>query len=290
MRINSGIEALRLISAFLVVWFHAGLSFGHEISYSGLIVFVVLSVHFSFTSHVIGVRYLDRFQRYLYPWLVWSLFYGVANVYSFKPFIDLSRGQLYLVLSGTHIHLWYLPYMFLMLLAVDYVKRNYHPLLICVISFISFIAFVMFAPMWRPLSFDFGAPFSQYMHAFGAILIGSYIWSSKSLPFYSRLFADLSLLIAIVVSYADSGVFVPYLVGYVICLIALRNNFVIPWGPKISWLSSGLFGVYLMHPIFIHLGGRLGLDHLIPLFAFISSLFIVLLLRYLLPSHTKYLL
>ena len=59
MRKRADIEFLRVLSTFGIVWFHSGV-FGHEFAYSGLIVFLILSMYLAGGSGAADVLTLRR--------------------------------------------------------------------------------------------------------------------------------------------------------------------------------------------------------------------------------------
>ena len=104
---NGLLDYGRLIAVLGIVWFHAGAP-GARVAYAGLPFFLVLLALPSQSG------LLKRAQRLLVPFVIWSAIYAlVFTVHSIRvgadPFI---WWRPYSVLSGTSIHLWFLPYAF----------------------------------------------------------------------------------------------------------------------------------------------------------------------------------
>ena len=75
---NDSLELLRSVSAFGIVWFHIVDAPARDIGYTGLVVFVLLSVALSQTStSAVNLRQfaLRRFRRLAPPWAFWCVIY-----------------------------------------------------------------------------------------------------------------------------------------------------------------------------------------------------------------------
>lgn len=126
---NASFDYVRLIAVIGIIWFHTGAPQGH-IGYSGLSYFLMLLVflavpqisHLRCTKHRAPafLRYAAaRGRRLILPWLAASLLFGGLKM------ADVSRGATWasefnttMWLTGTAIHLWFLPFAFVICLAV----------------------------------------------------------------------------------------------------------------------------------------------------------------------------
>lgn len=165
---NASIEVLRIISAFLIVWYHSGLMLGHAISYSGLIILIIISIYLSIQSNHSGLQVLGRLKRIMLPWILWFFIYGLGNIVLFNSFFKYEQSYLINTLIGTHIHLWYLPFIFIALTFSSIIKERMPSV------FIAYIAWVLTVSIWIDWSLDIGAPFSKYIHAVGGVILGLY--------------------------------------------------------------------------------------------------------------------
>ena len=116
MQRNDSLDLLRSVSAFGIVWFHIVDAPARDIGYTGLVVFVLLSVALSQTSTSavnLSQFALRRFRRLAPPWAFWCVIY--LPVFAYR----IATGGLTLeelgpswLLVGTSVHLWYLPFAF----------------------------------------------------------------------------------------------------------------------------------------------------------------------------------
>lgn len=285
------IELLRVISAFGIVWFHSS-AVGRDIAYSALIVFLVLSIYLSAQSTKPTRSVVDRAKRLLVPWLVWFVFYGAINLAIHKPFIPLNNGIISGIFVGTRVHLWFLPFIFFILIAFDWLRNRMSPRFIGYAC--STLAILIFATAsdWRPWALKLGAPFGQYADAVNGIIIGAFLAHYYYMPNLVR-----SLLLIIILGLAAylsmlpmSGVGVYYFIGVSISAAILLFNLPLPAGINFNWLSECTLGIYLIHPFYImifshsELVSRLSM----PFVVFLASAISVILIKRIAPSVAKY--
>jgi surface polysaccharide O-acyltransferase-like enzyme len=108
---NGFVDYCRLVAAFGIVWFHTEAP-GYRVAYTGLPFFLVLLALPSRMSLA------DRARRLLLPLLIWSVVYAL-----FRAWNAAEQGQAlfgwwkpWMPLVGTSIHLWFLPFAFLVAL------------------------------------------------------------------------------------------------------------------------------------------------------------------------------
>ena len=81
MKRNLGVELLRLLSTFGIVWFHSGTT-AKEFAYSGLVVFLVLSMYLGGKHGSADKQtFRRRVERLIIPWLFWCVIYAGLNVF-----------------------------------------------------------------------------------------------------------------------------------------------------------------------------------------------------------------
>lgn len=298
MRID--IELFRIISAFGIVYFHSGNLYGREVAYGGLIFFVIVSSYFA-TKSLRQKKPLDRFKRLIVPCILWSIIYGFLNF--------VLKGKIFLtdcylagcILSTPSIHLWYLPYIYLVLIAIDWIKTAFSKDSIGSFSGVIAAILLLSASIWR--TFEYPVPFGQYLHALPGVFIGIYLGYYFSIKVRHRKFILLLIIASILltVCLTIKGVGIPYLLGLLPSLLLLKQDlFTKSERPRlgntrltltkntikiIPSIASLMFGVYLVHSIFIVILRYLGMnDYSLPLVAFILSLAFVFIVREKLPQ------
>ena len=125
----ANIERLRIVSAFCVASFHTHDWFPRSI---GVVGFIILLL--SFCAFVVdkpepyGIAKVARrkSRRLLKPWLFWSIVYGglglAKMVYENVSFSDVFSPTM--LLTGTRIHLWFLPFAFVAALVLTLIHRR----------------------------------------------------------------------------------------------------------------------------------------------------------------------
>jgi len=260
-RITS-IELLRLLASLGIIFFHAQAP-GALIGYSGLPVFMMISIAFSAmdTKHKSFNSIASaKFKRLGNPWIFWSMVYlclkWIKCWHEGNP--GICPFQSYMILTGTSLHLWYLPFALLILTIVSLsvhkgllpVKNKYVYLYI-VISVIFFVVCSLLLPRVKG-----AVPFSQWVFItpsipMGMILAVTPLGEKKSLRILLVVFIILVVSSLILNSYGYNRLIVPYLVALGGCIaawtVSTKTNHTIN---KLALLS---FGIYLVHPLFGYL-------------------------------------
>ena len=98
----------------------------------GLPVFIIAALTLAFrkpTLPKLGESARLRTRRVLWPWLVWSAAYGIGYVLLAVKSPDTSLRDLFdpwMVVAGTSVHLWFLPFIFVAELAALAALRCLH--------------------------------------------------------------------------------------------------------------------------------------------------------------------
>lgn len=283
---RTDIELLRIISAFGVVWYHAGTSYARDVAYAGLVVFLVLSAYFAGVSNK---RYsvFDRAKRLLIPCVLWSAFFAVITLSRGLELYPESYSLFSKVLSTPAIHLWYLPFVFISIVCIDQLKRWVPSVYLASASSVGASILLLSSPEWR--QWDLIAPLSQYIHACTAVLIG--LFFSQRIQNKATAVA-LSVLLFVSTVYVYSlkvhDVSTTYLVGLLASSILLFKRDLIPSIPFVYKVSSLMFGVYLLHPFVLLCASFLGLSgNIVPVVGFVASTIIVYLMSMTLPPWVK---
>lgn len=270
------IELLRIVGAFAIIWFHSGVQ-GHELSYAGLVFFLILSTYFAGKDGSARELLRRRFQRLLVPWIFWFAIYGLANVLGGRAFVPLGKGWLAGVLAGPSIHLWFMPFIFGCLVVLDAVNRHLPRKAIALSSAALAILVLAGTPLWRPYSLEFGAPVAQYLHALAAVFIGTFLLyfdaPRKELSWF--LLVAMLLIANEMVPYP--GVGIPYLIGIALAFVLASRISAWSLPINVTPLSKCTLGIYFVHVLLLKTVAKSGLARgvFVPLAAFALSIAVV---------------
>lgn len=273
--LNYNIEFLRVLAVFGIIWFHSPHQLnGKVIAYSGLIIFILISVYYlKKEKGRIHQLIKKKANRLIKPWAFWFLIYGILNLFSSKSF--LPESTISAVLAGTKIHLWFLPFLFIVSVTFIIVQRTrinsiFADHFILIISIITLIA----APIWRV---DIERPWAQWFHAVPAVFIG--ITISNQNHFHKFMYCAYSvciILISLLLIYMNlSGVGVPYLIGFILFNLGLKIKKNIRINSLLK-MSKATFGIYLIHPIIFSINYKIGIqDYVAAILTFVLSYLII---------------
>jgi peptidoglycan/LPS O-acetylase OafA/YrhL len=227
---NGLIDYGRFVAALGIVWFNAQAP-GGRIAFLALPFFLVLLALPS-NSGLGG-----RAKRLLLPFLIWSVIFAMLStalsVKSQAPPFEWWRWNM--VLSGTWVHLWFLPFAFLAAVFAPWFR---HPLA----SFGgALLAAVMLVMDWVPKP----VPYGQW--AFGVIpfLVGVAYFS------WGWRLAVLTLLASSMVLFLGRSEpdNITTLAGTALALLFLTNS--LPATQVSDWCARISVWIYLAHPLVI---------------------------------------
>ena len=286
---RNDIELVRLLGAFGIVWFHSMDPIGHNVAYGGLILFVVYAVYFSITSKKIHLL-RDRFRRLIIPYLFWTGLYGLFNLSTSNSFFTPASAEIAPIFATPSIHLWFLPFIFIVLLIIDTFREKLigttATYIFCLLATVS----LALSYIWR--TFYYHYPIAQVLHVIPAVLIGLVYGNlstvnKKAAPFI-WIFLLLGSCVAIIMKVEGMGW--TYLTGLLLTTPLVLKNSIIGNSRFISSLGSTTFGTYLLHPIIMEVFGYLKISG--PLLAptvFISSTVLIYTTQKLIPFKiTRY--
>ena len=263
------IEALRLLSALGIVWFHAAHS-AIALAYSGLVVFLVLSVALGGRSGRPDAATLQRRAlRLLRPWLFWCGLYAAFNAVRGLPAWPLDAGWVAGVLAGPSIHLWYLPFMFGVLVLLDLLRAHVALRTLATTGFVMALALMATAPWWRPVTLSLIYPALQWADALAPVAVGVFVLGARSNCWSRRtvLAMAAALVLTATVLVAFEWIGTPYAVGIAASLLVLvlrrqpsgqavqAPQLQQPVQPWLAWpggfmaLTDCSFGIYLSHSL-----------------------------------------
>lgn len=280
---NKEIEAFRVLGAFGIVWFHSGVEAGRDAAYGGLIFFVVVSVYYA-TVSTRPRSVFDRARRLLVPWIVWAAFYGAVNLTVNGRLFPEDYGLLSRILASPAVHLWFLPFLFFALVAIDrsrrYLATERGATLIGSAAALS----LLLAPIWRGV--DYATPLAMYAHAMPAVFIGVFLGVMDGCRLRTTLLSAIAVSVLVMVFKRQAGVGDSYLVGLAPCVLLFRGHVVEAKASRLMTISSATLGVYLLHPFAMMLLRRVDVDGAaLPVLGFACSLLVIVCLRAVAPER-----
>lgn len=272
---NANIERLRIIASFGIVFFHSKAGLLGFIGYAGLPIFVMLTfslgiVKQDYTSKQNSSSILKRYltvktKRLILPYIFWVFTYlcwGLArSMTGHGEIIEVPLTILF-PLYGTSIHLWYLPFVFIFLAIISFLKL-YCP--VDDLKLMSFYLIVILVTGIATAAVDFGfgqlpTPIPQILFALPAVSLGLII----SDMFYLNNFAKYCLSLLFITTAGIIRLFLTarfdsFLILYTIAffLVVICQNYPGQMDRYTSHLSSLTFGIYLIHPIIIAISANM---------------------------------
>ncbi|WP_373651891.1 acyltransferase family protein [Schlesneria sp. DSM 10557] len=258
---NVALDLLRIVSALGVVWFHCK-GPGKFLAYAGLPALIALSLGLATApgaSAPFSLMVVKRAKRLLLPWLFWCAVYGGANLIKSQGLKEISRhpANEWAFLAGTSLHLWYLPFAFLvtclarpLLAYIYYSERTAGATAVMLVSGTTAIC------AWILETTTFPAPFGQWVFGFPAVAVGLSLPHSGGLSRKTLRVVSLVLAVSIGCLATHSPAFyIPCILGTAAIGAAWLVH--IPALGCISWLAGLSFGIYLVHPFVQFLTCRL---------------------------------
>lgn len=294
---NRNVEMLRVISAFGIVWFHSNGVIGVNIAYSGLAVFIMLSFAYLVMKtgkRTLGEVVLNRFNRLIVPWIIWSSIYLVLNIVKSQIKGEEGIGRLGygVLITGTSIHLWYLPFAFIFTIIIDqYLKitsKFRDEIKLTINSILIVVSFVLGKGILQAEHINI--PFPQWAWGIPAVFIGTTIGlicliKGKKKYIYSGVLIALVMLVGTIVSTKQHQLNVPYGIAILLTILSLMisdDSQSKAWD-VVKHLATMTFGVYLIHPLISSLLHAITLNqipkYLIPIIVFVISIICVSLMK-----------
>lgn len=291
------LEVARIICALGIVWYHSRVR-GHEIAYAGLIVFVLMSIYLGTHRRAAGKPAAERARRLLLPWALWATFYSASRLATDKPAISMDNGALAGLLAGPSIHLWYLPFMFMVLVILDLLTSRVSGRILACAGLVMAVATLLLTYAWRGPSLAWGQPWAQYAHVIAAVFAGMFFAGAMAFSGIVRTLMLAALLSSAALAIPHEGVGIPYFMGILIGTMLLLTPLV-QWplrrlGPRTASVllvaSQCTFGIYLLHPFLLMVCFHLPLAQspALPLTVFATSSLVIWLLRKYSSSFARY--
>lgn len=227
---NGLIDYGRFLAALGIVWFNAQAP-GDRIAYLALPFFLVLLALPSTSSLSM------RAKRLLLPFLIWSVVFAMLNtalaLKNNSPPFEWWRWSM--LLSGTWVHLWFLPFAFLAAVVAPWFR---HPLASLGAAILTATLLAMYGSP-RPI------PFGQWAFAVIPVLVGiAYFAWGWRLAVTTLLTSSLILFLG-----PPSPDTYTILIGTAVALVFLSNF--APATALSDWCARISYWVYLAHPLVI---------------------------------------
>jgi len=266
----ANIERLRILAASAIVCFHmySDLPIARHLGTVGILVFLI-----SFSAFVANKpKPLDlqstirrKAQRLLKPWLFWSVVYGLVVLAKvLHRNVPLSDAfQWTMLLTGSRIHLWFLPFAFVIAIFVVLIHRviaDVPGLLTIVIAILAGALCVLGCAIIQscmqpptPLrQWTLGSPAILLGLAVGQITLQQRAEDRRNL----YLFLVLSMAaVCAVLLWIWNGLWADYAVKFAVRYFAAVTLvcFALHWQGNLDPISRKLaslsYGVYLVHPL-----------------------------------------
>lgn len=265
---NGSIDGLRWLGAIGIVWFHMALP-GGGIGYAALPFFVTMLIYFGPDRPL-----LDRANRLLMPWAIWSVIYGGLKLLECTLLnIPLSQEfQPWMLLTGPSIHLWFLPYCFGVLVILRGLSRT---------GLRVVAAIGVPVTLWMANELALPTPFAQWAAVFPAAILGLAMHREGPQMAPTLCFGTAATMgLVWLLGWQD----MTFQIG--LAALAIGGALLVPLpAPKwVIWVSGLSLGVYLIHPLVIAVGHRLGIsDWVLLAFALVGSHIATLVLQRLWP-------
>lgn len=253
------LDLARFVACFGIVWDHARAPYA-DIGYLALALFLVLTSFLAIGSFERSDArqdaqnfWLSRARRIALPWLFWCLVYRVIfEIVSDDPFVVLSDPMTLFI--GPSIHLWFLPFVILMLPLVPILSVGVQSprdlflacgILVIVALPLGWLHAQVGLAGWFVDVGLYHQPFPQWffslpLFAYGAIAAVAHRLGRPGIALVAAaLVSGLLFLLK------------PEFASVQMLLVALLFEALWRWNLKGTWattLATAAFGIYLLHP------------------------------------------
>lgn len=256
---RDAVEALRVLAACGVVWFHIPGGPWKDAGYAGLICFVMISAFFLMggaRKDRAAVYFNKRVSRVIVPWAFWMFVYGAINLIRGKDLFPASEGWLADLLMGTWIGLWYLPFVLAMAVLVFALAKP-TVAMPALAGAVSWMLLGIATMCWLP-GIDAGwaahSPWAQWLNALPAVFLGMSLHETVRLSPAPRWTLALATVVSVEAATVwmwreDRGVAITYGLSIVPVVAAFLSGIRLP--RALVAAGSICLGVYLAHAVFV---------------------------------------
>jgi peptidoglycan/LPS O-acetylase OafA/YrhL len=277
----ANIDRLRVLSVCAVVSLHTHSWFLRSPAFTGLIILLlVLCVFVVNRSEPYESTFLvqRKVERLLKPWLFWSVVYGALKlgkvIYMDVPFSEVFSATMFL--TGTRIHLWFLPFGFVAAILLGLLHRRIAkvPDVFGVVTAALAGALCVLGCSILQSRVLLPTPLPQWTLGLPAIPLGLAIGRASVLPNRKHrrnlyLLIVLSIAVAYVAYTTLTGLQYSiwfdhgsrYTIRYCTAVAAVCSA--LHWQGRLDRVSKTLgplsYGIYLVHPMIISVLNRTGM-------------------------------
>lgn len=286
---RTDVELLRIVAAFLIVYFHGEGFIPAHWAYAGLTVFLIFMGYYACVGRPKPI--FATAQRLLIPYAVWFVFYFVLRSFLGKPIFREHDNLLTFALSSPSIHLWFLPFAFICISLLHYLRRAVPALLLGSVAVGIATVLILAVPVWKGLGIS--TPFIQWLHALAPVLIGVGIAQLQTQRTVYRGLALVSIIVALVIAtlYGEGRTTIGYALGIALCSVLFARESLIRPNRLVDTVAPTTMGIYLVHPAVLVILYWLGLraDANVVVGFAVSAAGVWLVQKVLPPAVTRYL-
>ena len=256
---------MRLLAALGIVWLHTAGELPHSLGRFA-VPFLAASLVFMSVRHcsrradeAFSFYSWNRFTRLIYPFIAWSIIYGIARQVGSQltPHVlsvELTWSTLW---TGTTHHLWFLPFAFLLSLftyVVASLARVFPRLVLLVLVAATFGSLLIANPFvgvegcyTLRLSYD---TLPAVMAAMAYAVVWFYLPDWRPKP--SHWYLVVAIASTAILSATETGrnTALENLAGFSLMLFSLAQ-FSPAWGTRAPWPAEMPYGIYLCHILFL---------------------------------------
>lgn len=243
MERNGTLDHARLIAAFGIVFFHAhapGAAVGYTALPFFLILLVVMAVPAATRTSFFAYTRM-RTRRLLVPWLIWSGVYGALKLAetAVTGASMTSEFAPYMILTGPALHLWFLPFAFVIcVFAYPIMRAATAPLRGVLLA-----AGIGFLLLQQEQSLP--VPLTQWLYGMPAVCLGlGLALGNRPLPRQVLLLGGFVACALVLGATTGLGQLILAATAFILCLALPMPSTAIS---RLAGTAS--LGVYLVHPI-----------------------------------------
>jgi peptidoglycan/LPS O-acetylase OafA/YrhL len=250
---NTTVDLLRGLAAFGIVWFHAGAPYS-QIALSGLTIFLALLILLHAGPDRAASRIISqKADRLVRPWIIWSSIFVLAK-FAQALIEDQSLSSEFesrMLLTGPSLHLWFLPFGFVLVVALTLVERHISLSQASVFSclLVAGVPALPVAALAAPFVRE--RPWTEWLAAMTPVLLALALRSAAASVSRRRIVSAATISSAILTFHLLGKVELAVPLGMVLVIFALNSKIgESSWG---RWIGMISMPVYLIHPIFLSL-------------------------------------
>jgi peptidoglycan/LPS O-acetylase OafA/YrhL len=255
---NRALDLARFVAALGIVWDHARAPYA-DVGYTALALFLILASFLGMGSYERSGGpgfWASRARRIAVPWLFWCAVYRIVyEVVSDAPFALLAEP--FTLLIGPSIHLWFLPFDMIALLAIPYLSRWLRRpldlaracgLLVVVALPLGWLHADVGISGWFIGLSQPPQPLPQWYYSAPIFLYGAVAAAGHRLGLIWMPLATAAVISAVLFVAAPEFASLQMILAALVFEVIWRVKITGVWPTR---LASFAFGIYLLHPAFM---------------------------------------